>query len=74
MREGDAPVACKLIEEMNLKHYTLAYDDENNIIKPPTHEVMNLVPSRHKNLFAPDVDPSPILHEGAVLEALTDVN
>ena len=29
------PMACKLIEELNLNKYMPAYDDNNNKIKPP---------------------------------------
>jgi hypothetical protein len=68
------PVACKLTEELNLKHYTPAYDDQNNKIKPPTHEVMILVPARRKHLFAPELDSTPIINNEAIFEALTGID
>ena len=68
------PVVCKLIEELNLKHYMPTYDDQSNKIKPPTHEVMNLVPARRKHLFAPDLDSSPIINDEAIFEALTGID
>ena len=60
------PVACKLVEELNLNHYTTAYDKNNNKVKPPTHEVIDLVPPRRKHTFTPDLDSSIILNDEAM--------
>lgn len=68
------PVACKLIEELNLNHYTPAYDDDNNKIKPPSHDVVDLIPPRRKHIFAPDFDPSIILNDEATFKALTSID
>jgi hypothetical protein len=68
------PVACKLIEELNLNKYTLAYDDNNQKIKPPAHDVVSLIPPRRKHIFAPDIDHSIILNDEATFEALTGIN
>lgn len=67
-------VACKLIEDLNLDHYTPAYDEKNQKIKPPAHDVVNLIPPWHKHIFAPDVDPSVILNDEATFEALTGID
>lgn len=64
------PVACKLIEDLNSNHYTPTYDENNNEIKPPTHDVIDLVPSRRKHIFAPNLDPSISLNDEATFEAL----
>nr|XP_040249978.1 uncharacterized protein LOC120967799 [Aegilops tauschii subsp. strangulata] len=40
------PVACKLIEELNLNKYTPAYHNNNQKIKLPAHDVVNLIPPR----------------------------
>ena len=64
-------MACKLIEELNLNKYTPTYDDKNNKIKPPSHDVVDLIPPRRKHIFAPDLDPSVILNDEATFKALT---
>ena len=62
------PVACKLIEELSLNKYMPAYDDNNQKIKPPAHDVVNIIPPRHKHIFTPDVDHSIILNDEATFE------
>ena len=66
-------MACKLVEELNLNKYTPAYDD-NNQIKPPSHDVMDLIPPKRKHTFAPDVDPSLIFNDEATFKALTGID
>jgi hypothetical protein len=68
------PVACKLIEDLDLDHYTLAYDEKNQKIKPPVHDVLSLIPPRRKHIFAPDVDHSVIFNDEATFEALTGID
>ena len=37
-------------------------------------EIFYLTPQQRKHLFALDVDPSPIMHDEAIFEALTNVD
>ena len=68
------PVACKIIEELNLNKYTPTYDDNNNKIKPLAQHVVNLIPPWRKHIFAPDVDHSIILNDEAPFKALTGID
>ena len=68
------PVACKLVEELNFYHYTMAYDENNNKVKPPSHVVKDLVPPRHKHIFARDLDSSIIINDDTTFEALTSID
>ena len=68
------PLACKLVQELNLNKYQPAYDSNNAKIKPPSHDVIDLIPPRRKLIFAPNVDPSVILNDEATFEALTGIN
>ena len=67
-------LASQLVAGMDLRSYQAAYDDNNKRVQPPTFEPVDLTPQRRKHIFAPDVDPSPILHEEAVFQALTNCN
>ena len=67
-------MACKLVEELNLNNYTMAYDSNNQKIKPPSHDVVNLIPPWCKHIFAPDVDHYIILNDEATFEALTGID
>lgn len=55
-------LASRLAANADLKTYHVAYDDNNSRVRLPTLEPVDLNPQRHKHIFAPDVDPSPILH------------
>lgn len=68
------PVAYKLVEELNMNNCTTAYDSNNQKIKPPSHDVVNLIPPRRKHIFAPGVDYSIILNDEATFEALTSID
>jgi hypothetical protein len=67
-------VACKLVEELNLNKYTVAYDGNNQKIKPPAHDVVILIPPRRKHIFALDIDHSIILNDEATFKALTGID
>jgi hypothetical protein len=67
------PLACKLAEEANLSRYQAAYTMENTKVKAPAYDVVDLTPPMRKHTFSPDVDPSPIMNDEAVFEALTDI-
>ena len=68
------PLASQLAEETDLSKYQAAYDSKNICIKPPSHEIVDLTPPRRKHVFAPDLDPSIIINDEAVFEALTSIN
>ena len=68
------PIACKLIEDLNLNHYMLAYDENNNNIKASNHDVMDLIPPRRKHIFTPDLHPFFIINDEATFEALTGID
>ena len=40
----------------------------------PTHDVEDLTPPIRKHTYAPDVDPSNIISDEAVFQALTGIN
>lgn len=68
------PLASQHVVGMELKKYQPAYDDSNTQIPPPILRSSDLAPQWCKHLFAHDVDPSPILHNEVVFQALTDFN
>ena len=60
-----------MAEETNLSHYQLVYDADQKRYPAPTHDVEDLVPPICKNTYAPDIDPSTLISEEAVFQALT---
>lgn len=68
------PLASKLAEETDLSRYQSAYTMENAKVKAPAYDVVDLTPPTRKHTFAPDVDPSPIMNDEAVFEALTGID
>ena len=57
-----------------MNNYTTAYDSNNQKIKPPSHDVVNLIPPRRKHIFAPHIDNYIILNDEATFEALTGID
>ena len=66
-------LASTLVNELDLSSYQAAYDMENKRVCGPTSESRSLTPARRKQLFAPDLDPSPFFDQ-AQFEALTHCN
>ena len=64
----------QLVSEMKLKNYQAAYDANHSQIPPPTFKSVNLTPQRRKHIFAPKVDPSSILDDEAIFQALNHYN
>ena len=64
------PLACQLVEEANLSHYQAQYDNQNKRVAAPIPEAENLVPPIRKHTYAPDIEPSSLIHEEAVFQAL----
>ena len=58
----------------DLTKYQAAYDSNNARIKTHSHEIVDLTPQRHKQVFAPDLDPSLILNHEITFEALTGID
>ena len=67
-------LASRLAAEADLAVYQAAYTKENKRVRGPTFEAKSLIPQCRKHLFAPDVDPSQIMHDEAKFEALTNCN
>jgi hypothetical protein len=47
---------------------------ENAKVKAPAYDIMDLTPPTRKHTFDPDVDPSPIINDEAIFEALTGID
>ena len=65
------PVAIQLAEEVNLTAHRSFYDVNNHRVDTAMTEVQNLIPLIRKHTYAPDVEPSNLINEGAVFHALT---
>ena len=68
------PLACQLAEEADLSHYQAQYDNQNKRIAAPIHESENLIPPIRKHTYAPDIDPSLLIHDEAVFQALMGID
>ena len=66
-------LASTLVNELDLSSYQATYDVENKRVRGPTFESRSLTPANRKQLFAPDLDPSPFFDQ-AQFEALTHCN
>lgn len=67
-------LVSQLVEDLDMKKYQAAYDKENTRVDPPTFEPIDLTPARRKHIFAPDVDPSIIMQDDVVFQALTTID
>ena len=68
------PLACQLAEEADLSHYQAQYNDQNKRVAAPIPEAENLVPPIRKHTYAPDIEPSSLIHEEAVFQPLMGIN
>ena len=68
------PIACQLAEEADLPRYQAQYDNQNKRIASPIHESEYLIPPIRKHTYAPDIDPSLLIHYEAVFRALMGIN
>ena len=50
------------------------YDANNQRIDTAVKEVQNLIPPIRKHTYAPDIDPSELISEEAVFQALTRID
>ena len=68
------PLACQLVEEADLSHYHSNYDDKNKRVAAPIPEAENLIPPIRKHTYAPDIEPSLLISDEAVFQALTGID
>lgn len=68
------PLACQLAEEADLSFYQASYDTNNKRVAAPTPEAQNLIPPIRKHTYAPDIEPSTLISEEAVFQALTGID
>ncbi|KAM3385803.1 hypothetical protein ACQJBY_009493 [Aegilops geniculata] len=68
------PLACQLAEEADLSHYQASYDVHNKRVAAPTPEVQNLIPPIRKHTYAPDIEPSTLISDEVVFQALTGID
>ena len=68
------PLACQLAEEAYLSRYQAQYDNQNKRVAAPIHEAKNLIPLIRKHTYAPDIEPSLLIHDEAVFQALTGID
>ena len=68
------PAASKLADDTDLSHFQPFYDAEGRRQPAEIHEVEELVPPIRKHTYAPDINPSNLIHEEAVFQALTGID
>ena len=68
------PMACQLAEEADLSYYQASYDDKNRRVAAPILEAQNLIPPIRKHTYAPDIEPSTLISDEAVFQALTGID
>ena len=68
------PLACQLVEEADLSHYQAQYDDQNKRVAAPLPETENLIPPIRKHTYAPDIEPSLLINDEVVFQALTGID
>ena len=67
-------MACQLVVEADLSYYQASYDDKNRRVPPPIPEAQNLIPPIRKHTYAPDIEPSTLISDEAVFQALTGID
>ena len=67
-------MACQLTEEADLSYYQASYDDKNKRVAAPIPEAQNLIPPIRKHTYAPDIEPSTLISDEAVFQALTGID
>ena len=67
-------LARKLAEDTDLSFYQSIYDANNKRVNAPTYHVQNLIPPIRKHTYAPDVEPSTLISDEVVFQALTGID
>ena len=68
------PLASKLAEDTDLSFYQNSYDASSKRMNAPTYDVENLIPPIRKHTYASDVEPSNLINDEAVFQALTGID
>ena len=68
------PLASQLAEEVDLSVYRSSYDTDNKRVDAAVKEAQNLIPPIHKHTYAPDIEPSTLISDEAVFQALTGID
>ena len=68
------PLSSQLAAEANLTVHRSFYDERNQRVDTTVTEAQNLIPPIRKHTYAPDVDPSNLISEEAVFQALTRID
>ena len=68
------PLASQLAEDANLTVHRSYYDANNKRVNTVIREAQNLIPGIHKHTYAPDIDPSELISEEAIFQALTRID
>ena len=68
------PLASQLSEEANFTVHRSFYDANKKRIDTVMPEVQNLIPPIRKHTYAPDIDPTELISEEAVFQALTRID
>ena len=63
-----------MAEEADLSYYQASYDDKNRRVAAPIPEAQNLIPPIRKHTYAPDIEPSTLISDEAVFQALTGID
>ena len=66
--------ARKLADDTDLSHFQPFYNAEGKRQSADIHEVEELVPPIRRHTYAPDINPSNLIHEEAVFQALTGID
>ena len=64
----------KLAEEVDLSFHQSIYDPHNNRVNTPGYETPTLILPIRKHTYAPGVDPSSLISDEAVFNALTGID
>ena len=67
-------LASQLAEEVDLSVHRSNYDADNKWVDASVKEVQNLIPPIRKHTYAPGVEPSNIISDEAVFQALTRID
>ena len=68
------PLSSQLAAEANLIVHRSFYDERNQWVDTTVTEAQNLIPPIRKHTYAPDVEPSNLISEEAVFQALTRID
>ena len=68
------PLASRLAEEPDLSFHRSIYDADNRRIDVSVYESQNLIPPIRKHTYAVDVEPSDLISDEAVFQALTGID